>query len=241
MSSSLWPCGQQHARLLCPPLSWEVCSDSWPLSQWCHLTISSSAAPFSIFLQSSPASGSFPVTWAFTSGGLSIGASASVSVLPMKIQDWLLSDWLVWSPCSTRDSQESSPAPQFESTSSLALSLLYGPTLTFIHDYWKNHVALTIQTFVGKVMSLLFNILSRFIIAFLARSKHLLILWLQFPTAVILEPNKIKSITAPLFFPLLFALTERFLDISSEYPINHFLKHWSPDPHPTNYQNSWMG
>ena len=142
--------------------------------------------------------------------------------LPMKIQDWFLLDWLVWSPCSPRDSQESSPAPQFESTSSLVLSLLYGPTLTSIHDYWKNHVALTIQTFVGKVMPLLFNTLSGFVIAFLARSKHILILWLQLPTAVILEPNKIKSVIAPLFFSLLFALTERFLDINSDFLINHF-------------------
>ena len=66
-----------------------------------------------------------------------------------------LYNWLVWSPCCPRDSQESSPATQFESIISSALSLLYGPTLTSMHDYWKNH-ALTTQTFVGKVSSLLY-------------------------------------------------------------------------------------
>ena len=76
----------------------------------------------------------------------------------------------------------------------MALSLLYSSTLTSIHDHWKNH-SLTRRTFVGKVISLLFNMLSRLVIAFLPRSKHLLILWLQSPSAVILEPPKIKSVT----------------------------------------------
>ena len=75
------------------------------------------------------------------------------------------------------------------------LSFLYSPALTSIHDYWKNH-SLTIQTFVGKVISLLFNTLSRFVIAFLSRSRCLLISWLQSPPAVVLEPKKIKSVTA---------------------------------------------
>ena len=73
-------------------------------------------------------------------------------------------------------------------------TFLYGPTLTSIHDYWKNH-SLTIQTFAGKVMSLLFNMLSRLVIAFLPRNKRLLIPWLQSPSTVILEPPKIKSDT----------------------------------------------
>ena len=76
----------------------------------------------------------------FTSGGQSIGASASASVLPMNIQGWFPLNWLIWYPCSPRDSlQESSPAPQFESINSSMLSSLYGPVLTSIHDYWKNH------------------------------------------------------------------------------------------------------
>ena len=97
-------------------------------------------------------------------------------------------------PCSPRDSQESSLIPQFKSISSLGLSFLYSPTLISIHDYWKNH-SLDTWTFVGKVMSLLFNMQSRLVITFLPRSKHLLISWLQSPSAVILEPRKIKSAT----------------------------------------------
>ena len=100
----------------------------------------------------------------------------------------LLEDGLVGSPCSPRDSQESSPAPQFKSINSLVLSFLYIPTLTSICDYWKNHSLDWI--FVGKVMSLLFNLLSRLVITFLPRSKHLLISWLQSPSVVILEPQK---------------------------------------------------
>ena len=88
---------------------------------------------------------------------------------------------------------DSSPAPQFRSISSLMLILLYGPALTSVHDYWKS-IPLTRGTFVRKVISLLFNMLCRFVIAFLPRGKHLLISWLQLPSAVILEPKKIKSV-----------------------------------------------
>ena len=104
---------------------------------------------------------------------------------------------MVGSPCSPRDSQESSPIPYFKSISSSVLSFLYSPTLTSIHDYWKI-IALTRWTFVSKVMSLLFNMLSRLVITFLPRSKHLLISWLQSPSAVILEPPKIKSVTVSI-------------------------------------------
>ena len=86
LSNSLWPHGLQHTRLCCPSLSPRVSSNSCPLSQWCYLTISSSAALFSFCLQSFPASGSFPMGQLFTSGGQSIGASASV--LPMDIHGW---------------------------------------------------------------------------------------------------------------------------------------------------------
>ena len=88
MPNSLWPYGLQHARLPCPSLSPGACSNSCPLSQWCHPTISSSAIPFSSCLQSFPASGSFPMSQIFTSGDQSIRASSSISVLPMNIQDW---------------------------------------------------------------------------------------------------------------------------------------------------------
>jgi len=86
-----------------------------------------------------PASESFQMSQFFASGGQSIGVSASASVLPMSIQDLFPLGWTDWISCSPRDSQESSPTPQFKSINSLALSFLYSPTLTFIHDYWKNH------------------------------------------------------------------------------------------------------
>ena len=103
--------------------------------------------------------------------------------------DFLL-DWLVWPICSPRNSQESSPTPQSKSINSLALSFL---PLQLSHPYMTTGktIALTRRTFVGKVMSLLLNMLSRFVIAFLPRSKCLLISWLQSPSAVILETKKI--------------------------------------------------
>ena len=89
VSDSLWPHWLQDVRLLCPALSPGVCSNSCPLSQWFYLTISSSATPFFFCLPSFPASGSFPMTWLFTSGSQSIGASASPSVLLVNIQGWV--------------------------------------------------------------------------------------------------------------------------------------------------------
>ena len=139
MSDSLRPRGLQQARLPCPPPSPEPCANSCPLSWWHHSTISFSVVPFSSSLQSFPASGSFPVSQLFTSGGQSIGASASVSVLPMNIQGSFPLGWTDLISLQSRDSQESSPAPQFESINSLALSLLYGPTLISVHDHWRNH------------------------------------------------------------------------------------------------------
>ena len=136
----------------------------------------------------------------FTSGGQRIGVSASTSVLPMNTQDWFPLGWLVGSPCSPRDSQESSPTPQFESINYSVLSFLHSPTLTSIRDYWKN-IALTRWTFVDKVISLLLNMLSRLVTTFLPRSKRLLISWLQSPSAVILEPSKVKSATVSTVSP----------------------------------------
>ena len=88
MSNSLQPHELEHTRLSCPSPTSGACSNSCPLSRWCHPTISSSVIPFSSCLQSFPASGSFPMSQFFTSGGQSIGVSASVSVLPMNIHDW---------------------------------------------------------------------------------------------------------------------------------------------------------
>ena len=96
MSDSLWPHGLHHARPLCPSPTPGVYPNSCPLSWWCHLTISSSAVPFSSCLQSFPASGSFPVSQFFASGGQSTGALASASVLPVNIQDWPPLGWTGW-------------------------------------------------------------------------------------------------------------------------------------------------
>ena len=96
--------------------------------------------PFSSCPQSLPASESFPVSQLFALGGQSIGVSASASALPMNTQDWSPLGWTgSGSPCSPTDSQESSPAPQFKSINSSVLSFLHSPTLTSIHDHWKNH------------------------------------------------------------------------------------------------------
>ena len=113
-----------------------------------------------------------------------------------------LQDGLVGPPCSPSDSQGSSPTPQFKSINSLALSYFYSPTLTSIHGYWKIH-SFDYMNFVGKVMSLLFNMLSRLVITFLSRSKCLLISWLQSPSALILGPRKIKSVIVSTVSPFI--------------------------------------
>ena len=109
------------------------------IESWCHPTTSSSVIPFSSRPQSFPASESFQMSQFFASGGQSIRASALTSVLPMNIQDWFPLGLTGGSPFCPRDSQESSPTPQFKSINSSAQSFLYSPTLTPIHDYWKNH------------------------------------------------------------------------------------------------------
>ena len=120
-------------------------TNSWSLlklmsiSRWFHPAISSSVVPFSSCPQSLPASGSFPMSQLFAWGGQNIGVSASVSVLAMDTQVWSPLDGLVGSPWTPRDSQESSPTPQFKSINFLALSFLHSPTLTSIHDHRKNH------------------------------------------------------------------------------------------------------
>ena len=96
MSNSLWTHEPQHARLPCPLPTAGVYPNPCPLSQWCHPTISSSVVPFSSCPQSSPASGSFPMSQLFASGGQSIGVSASTSVLPMNTQDWSPLGWTDW-------------------------------------------------------------------------------------------------------------------------------------------------
>ena len=189
MSNSLWPHRLQHARPPCPSPTPGAYSNSCPLSRWCHPTILSSVVPFSFHLQSFPASGSFPMSQFFTSGGQSIGVSASALVLPMNTQDWSPLGWTGWISLQSKGLSRVFSNTTVKSINSSVLSLLHSPTLTSIHDHWKN-IALTRRTFVDKVMSLLSNMLSRLVITFLPRSKRLLISWLQSPSAVILEPKK---------------------------------------------------
>ena len=138
VSNSLQPHGLQHARLPCPSPFPGVCSNSCPLSCWCHPTISSSIIPFS-YLQSFPTSGSFPMSQLFALGGQSIEASALASVLPVNTQDWFPLELTGWISLLSKGLSRDSPATQMEVISSLALSLFYCPALTSIHDYWKNH------------------------------------------------------------------------------------------------------
>ena len=166
----------------------------------CYLTISSSFVPFCFCLQSFASSEPFPMSQLFTSDGQSLRASASATALPMNIQDWFPLGLTGLISCNPRDSEESSPAPRFESNNSLVLSFLYDPTLTSIRNDWKNH-SFDYMDLVSKVMSLLFNMLSSFVTAFLPRSKYLLISWVQSLFTVILEPKKIKSVSASTFYP----------------------------------------
>ena len=133
MSDSLWPHGLQHSRLPCPLPTPRAYSNSCPSSQCYHPTISSSIIPFSSCLQSFSASGSFLVSQFFTSGGQCIGVS-SFSISPSNECSGLISfrtDWF--------DLLGDSPTLQFKSINSSVLSLLCGPTLISIRDYWKNH------------------------------------------------------------------------------------------------------
>ena len=137
MSDSLRPYESQHTRPPCPSPTPGVYSNSCPSSRWCHPAISSSVIPFSSCPQSLPASGSFPTSQLFAWGGQSIGVSTSV--LPVNTQDWSPLEQTGWISLQSKDSQESSSTPQFKSINSLALSFLHSPTLTSIHDHWKNH------------------------------------------------------------------------------------------------------
>ena len=198
MSDSLRPHGLQHARLSCPSPTPRACSNSSPSSWWCHPTILSSAVPFSSLLQSFPASGLFQ--W--------VGSSHQVAkVLEFQLQSFqrivrMISfrmDWLdllaVHGTLKNLFQHYSSKAsiPQHSAFIMVRLSHPYMIT--------GKTIALTRWTFVDKVMSLLFNMLSRLVKTFLPRTKHLLISWLQSPSSVILEPRKIKSATVSTVSP----------------------------------------
>ena len=201
VSDSLRPHGLQHTRLSCPSSTPRACLNSCPLSQWCHPTISSSVVPFSSYLQSFPESGSFLLSQFFTSGGQSVGVSASASVLPMNIQGWFP---LGLTGLISLLSKEYS---RVFSNTTVQKHQFFGAQLSSqfnSHPYMTTGktIALTRQIFVGKTMSLLFNMLSKSVIAFLPRSKCLLISWLQSPSAVILEPPKIKILSLFHCFPI---------------------------------------
>ena len=175
MSNYLPPHGLKHARLPCPSPTPRACLNSRPSRWWRHPTISSSVIPFSSCLQSFPASGSFPINQFFTLGGQSIRVSASASVLPVNIQDWFplgLTGFI--------SMQSNKLSRFFKTINSSAFSFLYGPQF---NPYMTTEkiIAMTKWTFISKVMSLLFNMLSRLVITSLLRSTHLLISWLQSP------------------------------------------------------------
>ena len=191
LSNSSQSHGLQHARVPCSSPTPRACSHSCKSSHWCYPTISSSVIPFSSYFQSFPASGSFPRSQFFGSGGQSIGVSASASVLLMNIQDWSPLELTGLISLLSKGHLRVFSSSTVQRHQFFGTQPFYCPALTSVHDYWKNHT-LTRQTFVGKVMSLLFHMLSRLVIAFLPRSKCLLISWLQSPSAVIFEPRKIK-------------------------------------------------
>ena len=139
------------------------------------------------------------MSWLLASGGQSIAVSASASVLPMNIQDWFLLGLTSFISLGSKGlSRVFSNTTVWKHQFSV-LSLLYGPALTSVHDYWKNYNFDYMDVCWQNDVSAFLNTLSRFVIAFLPRSRHLWISWLQSLSTVILEPRKIKSVTASTF------------------------------------------
>ena len=191
VSDSLRPHRLQHTRPPCPSPTPRVYSNSCPLSQWCHPIISFSVVPFSSCLQSSPASGSFPMSHFFTSGGQSIGISAS-----HRSSQWILGlisfrmDWL--DLLAIQGTLKSLLQHHSSKASILQCSAFFKVQLSHPYMTTGKTIPLTRRTFVGKVTHL-FNTLSGLVITFPLRSKRLLISQLQSPSAVILDTKKIKS------------------------------------------------
>ena len=127
--SHVWLCDPMDCSTPGFPVHHQLpeCTQTCPLSRWCHPIISSSVVVFYSHFQSFPALGSFQMSQLFTSGGRSIGVSASTSVLPMNSQDWFSVQWTGWLSSSPRDSQESSPTPQFKRINPPMLSFLWSP------------------------------------------------------------------------------------------------------------------
>ena len=173
MSDSLQPHGLQHARPPCPSLTLGVYSNSCPLDRWSHPTISSSVVPFSSYLQSFPASGSFRMSQFFASGGQRIGGSFSFSISPYNEYSGLISFRMDWLDLLAVQGSLRNPL-QLHSSKASILRRSACLIVQLSHPYMTTGktIALTRRTFVGKVMSLLFNMLSRLVITFLPRSKQ---------------------------------------------------------------------
>ena len=139
VSDSLWPRGLQHTGPPCPSPTPGAYSNSCPSSQWCHPAISSSVVPSSSCLQSFPALGSFPMSQFFVWGGQSIGASASASVVPMNIQDWFPLGWSGWISLQSKGLSRVFSNTTLQKHQFFSTQFLCSPTLTSIHDHWKNH------------------------------------------------------------------------------------------------------
>ena len=135
MSDSLWPIDCSMPGLL---VHYQL-PNSCPWSQWCHPTISSSVVPFSSCPQSFPASGSLQMSQVFTSGGQSTGVSASTSVLPVNTQDWSPLGWIGWISLLSKGLSRVFSNTTVQKHQFLGTLLFYSPTLTSIHDHWKNH------------------------------------------------------------------------------------------------------
>ena len=174
VSNSLRPHESQHARPPCPSPTPRVHSKSCPLSQWCHPTISSSVVRFSC-PQSLPASGSFPVSQLLAWGGQSIGVSASASVLPMSIPGWFFFFFSInwFDLLAVQGTRRSLLQHHSLKASIFQCSALFMVQLSHLYMTIGKIIALTRRTFLGKVISLLFNVLSRLVITFLPRSKCL--------------------------------------------------------------------
>ena len=208
MSDSLWLHGLQCTRLPCPLPTPGAYSNSCPSSQWCHPTISSSAAHSPPAFNHSQHQGLFKWVSSSQSGGQSIGVSALATVLPMTIQDWCPLGWTGWISLQSKGLSR-----VFSNTTVQKYQFLYTQlslwSVQLSHPYITigKTRALTRQIFVGKVMSLIFNILLRLIISFLPRSKHRLISWLQSPSAVGTRCHDLSFLNVELsanFFILLF-------------------------------------
>ena len=202
MSDSMSPHGLQHASLLCPSLSPRVCSNSCPLNWWCHPSVSSFVMPFSPFIQSFLASGSFSRSWLFTSHGQSVGPSASAPVLSMNTQGW----FPLGLTYSISLLSKGLSILQHHSSKSSILQCSAFFIVQFSHPYMITGkiIGLTTWTFVGKMVSLLFNRLSRFSLAFLLRSNCLLISWLQSPLQWFWSLKKLISVTVSIVLPSIY-------------------------------------